>query len=447
MLGLVAAGPAVAVALSLAPRAVSALRGAGDETKYHLPTILRFAAELPRPDLTNYGSATTPGYHLCLAVVARLLSDDPTLLRLAALGFSVGLGLMLGLLVCRGARGPSRLALAAMPVMCSMYVVSSAARLLPDNAGWLGVAALLALALRWPGGWRGAVLAGALLTATVAMRQIHLWAIAPVWVAAWLSADRPSDSEAEGLVADAATVFSRGPRRLRAVGPSVLAALPAVGLLAWLASMWGGLTPPSFQAQHNTGLAWAGPAFLLSVVGIFSVAYAGCIAGALLDLWHRQRGVLVAAGILGVALGLVPPTAADRSAGRTSGLWSLAEVAPQFAGRSLLIAGLAGLGGLMVAAWAQALPRRDRWIALGGLVAFGVAHLANPQIWQRYYEPFVLLLLAMMAGGVAARRALPKWWVVGPLVLAMGLGAATAWKAWSATAPPLPTLDVDQASN
>ena len=43
-----------------------------DQQIAHLPAVEQFAAQLPAPDLSNYPSATGPGYHLLLAVPARL---------------------------------------------------------------------------------------------------------------------------------------------------------------------------------------------------------------------------------------------------------------------------------------------------------------------------------------------------------------------------------------
>jgi hypothetical protein len=45
---------------------------ASDEAAAHLPTVLQFAAQLPTPDLRDYPSATGPGYHLLMAVPARM---------------------------------------------------------------------------------------------------------------------------------------------------------------------------------------------------------------------------------------------------------------------------------------------------------------------------------------------------------------------------------------
>ncbi len=47
-----------------------------DMVNYHVPVIRTFAQELPTPDLAKYDSATTPGYHLALALVWKMTGMD-----------------------------------------------------------------------------------------------------------------------------------------------------------------------------------------------------------------------------------------------------------------------------------------------------------------------------------------------------------------------------------
>ncbi len=424
LIGLGAATPVILVAVILIIVGPSSLRGDLDESRFHLPTILTFAEELPSPGLRDYQSATTPGYHLILASVARLVSPDVHVLRVAGLGFTLGLAGAVGVLVSgRGVSG--WLVVIVLPVFCSMYVVSSAARLLPDNAGWCGVAMLMALAMRWPAGWRGALLAAVALVFAVSMRQIHVWAIAPVWTAAWLGARPLGGEEDRGLLADIPLLFEGCGARARAVVPVLLAGLPAVALLGWFAWLWGGLTPPSFQGQHNTGLALVGPAFLLAQFGVFGLFFSAWLFASALRLLRERRATLVLAAGVGLAFALAPPSVFDASSGRMSGLWNILRHTPSVADRSPVLAVMAAWGAVAVAAWLEAMPRRERWICLAAIVAFAAAHVANPQVWQRYYEPFALLMSATMTAlgsatpGEQVRKGGRLWWAYfAPLALA-----------------------------
>jgi hypothetical protein len=115
-------------------------------------------------------------------------------------------------------------------------------------------------------------------------------------------------------------------------------------------------------------------------------------------------------------------------------LWNVARRLPTFADRSPLVIGLACLGGAILAAWAVVLPRRDRWLFLAAWAGFTVAQAANREAWQRYYEPFVLILFALAAARLIAVDSSPtttpretsfRWANLGPLLL-IGLLAAIA---------------------
>jgi hypothetical protein len=94
---------------------------------------------------------------------------------------------------------------------------------------------------------------------------------------------------------------------------------------------------------------------------------------------------------------------------------------------------LACIGGAILAAWAVVLPRRDRWLFLAAWAGFTVAQAANREAWQRYYEPFVLILFALAASRLPAVDVTPgaprptafRWANLGPLLLAGILAAIT----------------------
>jgi hypothetical protein len=402
--------------LPLILRGHAAGRGSDDEQTSHLPTIRTFAAEWPRPDLHDYRSATTPGYHLALAAVDRWVGDDVRLLRLSALVFSIGLLLTLTLWTARRVDPATAVAL-CLPVAASVYVISSAVWLLPDNAGWWGVLALMLIAWRPRVDWRTWVLGGLVLLALVFFRQVHAWAAGLLVIAAWLgSADNgPSDRS-----------------RIRRLTAAVLAVLPAVLLLAYFAHLWHGLTPPTYQAgkQVHVGGNPAVPAMVLAVTGAWGIFYCGFLFPHRSVLAKRWPLVALGAG-LAALVAVAPHTSYDKAAGRWSGFWNVAQHLPTFADRSPLVIALACLGGAILAAWAVVLPRRDRWLFLAAWAGFTVAQAANREAWQRYYEPFVLILFAIAvvrlsmtdAASSQAPAARHRWPDIGPLLLACLLAA------------------------
>ena len=163
-------------------------RGRFDQLNYHEPAVLRFAEQWPTPDVSDYLSATTPAYHLVLAVVARFVSPSPVALQATGALFTVGLLVVftrwLSLTLTRGRQGVVTATLLGLSLIASLYVFSAGVYILPDNAAWLGVLGILLLALR-PRADLGLYLGGgAILLALVLTRQSHLWALGVLFASA-----------------------------------------------------------------------------------------------------------------------------------------------------------------------------------------------------------------------------------------------------------------------
>jgi len=411
-------------------------RGAMDQNRYHLEVIGRFAEQWPAFDLRDYESATTPGYHIALATVGRLLGTDVLVLRLAGAVFTLGL---LGTIAWYAARRVGAAAAVAIcaPLVTSLYVFGSGVWLLPDNAAWWGVLAILLLALRprLDGSFFAA--GGLLLLVLVTVRQAHLWAAAVLWAAAWL-----------GPGAEASPLRPLDPwRRGRRAALAAAATAPAFLAVAWFYRLWGGLVPPLFQAtgdQDNplavptTGWNPATPALLLALCGVLGAFFAGFLLPTMRRLAGDRRATWVVAlhAAAGLAISLAPHSTFDKAAGRWSGLWNIVEAFDRrglsFADRSPVIVGLGTLGAAWLGLWFVALRSRDRWLLLAAWIAFAAAQTASAFAWQRYLEPFVLMMLAISVVLVAGRPAdtsaeasPPRWAAAGPVALALLLAAVT----------------------
>jgi hypothetical protein len=443
--GMLGGAAAVLLALLLLS-GIQSPRAASDERNFHLPTVRQFAAQWPRPDLSDYRSVTSPGYHLLLAAGHRIVSADVMFLRAVSAGITVLLVGVLGWSL--GRRLPLGTAVAAgLPVVASIYVVSSGAWLLPDNLGWLTVllALLLAYGRRID---RPAYAAAALLLAAgVFIRQINLWPWGVLLLAAVLAAGGEGErSGDEGSPSGRPELARSWRRRLLTMG---LAGAPALLLLGWLYRLWGGLTPPAFLVPGQGALAAsvggtrhaganpAVPAMVLSVLGATGPFFTGFAWRPLAKLRSAGGGPgrLLTAGLLvGMGIALLVPTSWDDAAGRSSGLWNVSRAFPVVGDRSVLITGLAAAGGATIAAGFAVLGRRDRWIWLAAWACFTAAQSANAAAWQRYYEPFCLIMLALAAGRTGTRDAEraaaacpPRWAMAGPCMLAALLGAVTVY--------------------
>lgn len=388
-------------------------RGAADDLNYHWVAINQFAAQLPSPDITDYASATTPGYHLLLApLVAQGLGHTGT--QLVASLWTLALwGVMGWVLSARFGYGALIL---ASPLITSIYVLFPGVWLLPDNAGWLLVLLVLLLALRPRQGWGVWALAGLLLAALVSLRQVHVWVAAVVWLSAWLG----SGEQAPILRTFFSSFSSRAGRACIAGACTV----PCFALLAWFLLIWGGLVPPMFQGMHQ-GPNPATPGFILTQLAGISVFFGPVLLPRLLMLWATRRAWLLAALLVGLVMGTIPASSYSYDAGRYGGIWNIMGQLPVIMDRSpFYVLGAAG-GAIALTLWLSLAPRRDAWVWGGALLAFTLAQTANHASWQRYHEPMLLMMVLLILAKTGLGDSQRRWAVRGAIVLAMLLGAVT----------------------
>lgn len=355
-----------------------------DHRLYHLPLVRAWAATWPRVDVTDYHSATGPLYHWLMAGVAQVTGPgaEPELatgLQLANAAF----GAMLAVVAFAFARRflPTPMAfLGAATLAASPYVLGNSIWLMTDNLALALIACSVGLAAFGVPTARSTLGQGVAAACAVATRQISVWLVAPIAVG-WLVRAR------------------RTPRSLVALAGAI--ALPCATLLAFVL-LWKGLVPPQFRAFHTGGGLQLGTVgYALTIVG----AYGALIALAAEDgvRWLSQRPRVVAlAAATGCALALLGPTNVSLEAGRNGGwVWRTADLLPVLLDRSLFIVLGSGLGTVVLLALvvdARAKARMgEALVLLTAFLGYVAAHAANAQVFQRYFDPIVLLTLVWMA--------------------------------------------------
>jgi hypothetical protein len=376
---------------------------ASDARVYQLPTILQLSERL---DLSDYPSAQTPLYHLLTAGWGKLVGFDLWKLRLLNVAFSYAMALALLRLLRRATP------LAAWPAFAltllfvlSPYVLGTSFTLLTDNLAILFALLALERIHAWSRseslgdfGLACAAIAAALLT-----RQAFIWLVP---LAAFF------------------LVTSSAPPQRRYAGAGLLAlALVPLGALVL---DWNGLVPPSADpascglCEDRQGLAR--DALSLRTVG-FTLALAGGYGGFIFgpSLWRRlrrlrssalartwvgltgqvrdARRLLGAAIVVGVLLLLVSPLAyrpiTRAAAGDAGYLWKLSDRFPELLGSSLAFWLLVPLGCVALALLVR---RAGLWsLPAVYLACFLVAALPVRLGYQKYFDPFVLLGLALLA--------------------------------------------------
>ncbi len=370
-------------------------RFAYDAFNYHEPTIRAFAETFPRADFTNYWSATTPLYHYVLAGVATI---DPSRTTLMAVGGLFALALFACLAAwCVRKVGAALGLVLALPIASSLYVFTQSVWLLPDNAGWLGVLVMLALALRRRFDALTLFAGGITLVLLAMTRQIHSWTGGLLVAAAWIGSAHQTPQTFWAL-------FSDLPRRAWRSAGALIATAPAASLVITFIILWGGLIVPRYQGKYH-GANPATPAFFLAIAGVFAVFFIGAIGPALFDAWRRHRGLLIGAVLASVLVAVIPETSYDSDEGRYSGLWNAVKVLPLIADRtSPLILALAPLGAAALVAIVTGARTRAGWVLAAASVGFCTAQTASPELWQRYHEPMVLMILIIGSAEIVSRR-------------------------------------------
>jgi hypothetical protein len=376
-----------------------AVWAAFDQNNFHLPAI-RAQAEI-WPIVRDEGWVdAAPGYYFVRAGVMKYAGAGETALRLLSSLF----GALLIVIVWRVAAvrvGAWAGAACVAPLLGTPYLLAGSIWLTTDNAAWCCVAPALSSAAGRARSTRAAVAAGMSAALAVFVRQMHVWLVVPLGVAAL------------------GDLRGQPPRQSIARLAPLLLPLAALGVLVWF---WGGLVPLAFAGAHVRGVQLAVVPYALALVGFFGVFFWGAFGSRRKPPargWHLGAAVAAVA-----AIWLAVPTSYDLEAGRYGGVvWELAYLSPAVASRSLAILALGLCGAItLVRAWEAAVragcPREAR-VMLAALAALVAAQSVVSPLWPRYFEVYILLMLAWLAA--FARRHEPVGsWIVGPVVLGCG---------------------------
>ena len=359
-----------------------------DATRFHVPAIARLARQLPRLDISQFEAAMSPGYHVLMALCWR--SGLSSLTALSWVNALIGLAFVLTLLRCLERHaGACRAGWLVLPLACSPYVIRGSIWLMTDNTAWLLVVLAMNSLMATRGTVAAAVRAGLLAAGAVWTRQVQLWLVVPLVIGFW--------------------------PRIRRIA---LAVVPPLTVCAWLFVQWGGLVPSTFRSV-NVGSGF-NPAFVpmtLALCGAFGIFMVAPCRREWLD--SSRDSLVLGATVTGLMPALLIPTSCSHEAGRWGGaLWELVRVTPVVLDRSLTMAVLGALGGMVLAMlWRRAQAAGQERIAVilfACLAASMIGHSASSRAFQRYAEPMTLIAVTWLAA-LGARPA-SRWQRVLPLV-------------------------------
>ncbi len=357
-----------------------------DQEYFHRPVIHILSAALPSPSLVDYGSATTPGYHLILAVLDRCGADDLTL-RLVSSLFALAASVVLARVVTRLST-PAFGALSGLAFLMNPYILGSAIHLSTDAFAFLFL--ILALAagidIARDGVSKHSAARGMVWSCAAAMvRQVLLWCAGVGFLAVLMRIGCGQES-----------------RRVRALCVTALMNLPGVLLVGAFVLLWEGLIPPGFRIIHGSGLNSTTPVYILALVG----NWGALIAAVHPDFFKalRSRRAVICA-IIAVLLAITVKSSYDgpHDGIRWGGtLWTLARYTPQYMDRSLVVVLLATCGGAVIGAVLEIAKGHARrvecYTALLALALGSLAQMFNTKCFERYALPVVLIILPIAIG-------------------------------------------------
>jgi hypothetical protein len=356
-----------------------------DARVYQLPTILQLRDGL---DFSDYPSAQTPLYHLVTAGWGKLVGFELWKLRLLNVAISYGAALALLRLLRRTTSLDALPAFAlTLAFVLSPYFFGASFTLLTDNLAILFALLALERVHRFAQDGSIATFATASLWigAAALTRQSFLWL---ALVAAFFAFRR----------------LGIGARLLAAGTVLALALAP----LAALAIEWNGLVPPSADPA-SCGLCTDRPGvgrdaltlrtvgFTLALLGLYAVLVYG--PGLVRRAPRPPVPLVAAATAAGVALLAISPLeympVQAGQPGDAGYLWRLAERLPTVLGSSLVFWAAVPLGAVAAAV----LARRAGWTSLASVYLGAFLAVATPValVYQKYFDPFALLALALFA--------------------------------------------------
>jgi hypothetical protein len=373
-----------------------------DEVIYHHRTVLTFREQLPNLDLEDYPSATTPLYHVLLMFASFLVGTELVPLRFVSAIFSLICLLVVYLALFRRGKDRCIAFLFSLAFLFSPYFFKSSTLLVTDNAALLF--ALLSLMALDPSILRKRRFALASVFALFAIltRQVYAWLIGVISI--------------ESVQGEDGKLHPNLKRALPAL-------LPAAGL-AFFAYTWRGMVPTRFARAHTQTIVNADVlVYIVSLLGLYGSPLLLRLLNLCRSCSWKNRVHILSLVALGVALLVFRPVSLSYGMADAGGLlFKMTSYLPTVLSTSVVFWLLFPLGLVYLYIVCRSLFIRQDYLILVGFLLWMAANAVNYRVYQKYYESFLLFVLAYAL--VTVRVKGWRYWL-GPAVLlfcCVGLG-------------------------
>lgn len=367
-----------------------------DESLFHYPTILAFREQFPNLNFANYGSATTPLYHVVLVMPALVFGSNLIPLRFISSLLSLACVLVVYEYFFRRG-GTLRGLYFAVLFFVSPYFIGSAIRLSTDNLALLfALLSILIMDVRRPE-TKTSLATNLLILLAILTRQIYAWLIGAYLLFNF-------------------QLRKHNPAFKHLIASYWPAMIPAVGLFYFI-SLWQGLTPPDFAIHQAYWLNWDVPIYVVSLLGVYGLFFA---------VWQfelysqNQRQILpivLAFTVSLCCLFLSPISNAYDRVNRGGALWLMISILPTPLYYAVIYGLLFPIGTLCAYTLIWHLIRRQDYLMAICFVLWIIANMTNTRVYQKYYDPLLLFFIGYALVTVKSERRF-SW--IGPLILLAG---------------------------
>ena len=350
-------------------------RMAGDEEKFHIPTIVHF---YEGKSAQNYPAAMTPGYHMLSSLVYGYSGESILSVRFFTSIITIIFVYLLSYVFYISTNYLG--ALMSLPAVTSLYIIPSGAWLLPDNISWLFVIGSLLLLLEGERNIKNSFILSFLIMASVSVRQTNIWLILPI----------------SSLFAYEAIYKEFNSRSLIRYFISVL---PPILFLFYFVYIWGGLTPPNFQGEH-TSFSPSSLPFFLSIFSLYSFVYIiPFLYGTHYRLSRLFKVFLNPGLFFGLFVSVIFKTNYSPSSGRVSGLWNVVDLFPTFFGRSTVILVGSVIGSGIIYYVLNNIRRDFSTVLSTSIISFVAINAINEYVYHRYFTGMLIIISSLIILG------------------------------------------------
>lgn len=373
-----------------------------DEACCHYPATIDFKNQFPNLDLIHYNSATTPLYHITLAILSFVFGSD--IIHLRFISFFISLACLMVIHGYLSKRGKMLRALFfTVIIMLSPYFIGPAVRLSTDNMALLfAILSIFTMDTNVYSTQKN-IVTNILILITILTRQVYAWLAGAYLIATW---------------------WKHGSKKLISNWMQIIlpVLIPIIGL-AYFIFLWKGLTPPTYWARDATKSNWDAPVYIVSLVGLFGSFFIFWLWAIYKETQPKFLHICLLV-IFGITALLLRPVSneypvLDRYLGDRGGsLWLVVSHLPNLLSSSIVFWILFPVGLVFLFVMARHLISKQNFLIIICFSLWLMANIINANTYQKYYEPFILFSIGYTLIPVDTEEKWHYW--IGPVVLLTG---------------------------